>query len=58
MPRGQVRAVRSSIDVGCFFTRTVLGAIVRHLIRHPLDPLPITRARRALKHAGYGGVDR
>ena len=58
IPRGQVRAVRSSIDVGCFFTRTVPRAIVRHLIRHPLDPLPISRARRALKQAGYGGVDR
>jgi hypothetical protein len=58
IPREHVRAVRSSIDVGCFFTRTVPGAIVRHLIRHPLDPLPITRARRALKQAGYRGVDR
>lgn len=58
MPRGQVRAVRASIDVGCFFTRTVPRAIVRHLVRHPLDPLPITRGRRALKQAGYGGPDR
>jgi len=58
MPRGHVRAVRASIDVGCFFTRTVPRAIVRHLVRHPLDPLPITRARRALKQAGYPDADR
>ena len=32
--------------------------IVRHLIRHPLDPLPITRGQRALQQAGYGGLDR
>lgn len=56
--RGHVRAVHASIDVGCFFTRMVPRAIVRHLIRHPLDPLPITRARRAFKQAGYGGADR
>lgn len=58
MPRAHVRAVRASIDAGCFFTRTVPRAIVRHVIRHPLDPLPITRARRALKQAGYAGADR
>jgi hypothetical protein len=56
-PRARA-TVRTSIDVGCFFTRTVPRAIVRHLIRHPLGPLPITRARRALKQAGYGGADR
>jgi hypothetical protein len=48
MPRAHVRAVRASIDVGCFFTKTVPRAIVRHLIRYPLDPLPVTRARLAL----------
>lgn len=58
MPRGHVRAVRASIDVGCFFTRTVPRAIVLQLIRHPLDPLPIVRARRALTQAGYRGADR
>lgn len=57
MPRAHVRAVRASIDVGCFFTRTVPRAIVRHVIRHPLDPLPIARARRALKQAGYAGAE-
>ncbi|MGH3784366.1 MAG: hypothetical protein ACRDRO_28040 [Pseudonocardiaceae bacterium] len=41
-----------------FFTRTVPRAIVRHLIRHPLDPLPIVRARRALRQAGHNGADR
>jgi hypothetical protein len=40
------------------FTRTVPRAVVRHLKRHPLDPLPITRARRPLKQAGYAGADR
>ena len=58
LPREQVRAVRQSIDVGVFFTRTVPRAIVRQLIRHPLDPLPITRARRALRQAGHGNTDR
>jgi hypothetical protein len=36
----------------------VTRAIVRHVIRHPLDPLPITRARRALRQAGHNTVDR
>jgi hypothetical protein len=58
MPREHVRAVRESIDVGVFFTRTVPRAIVRHLVRHPLDPLPIVRARRALRQAGHDGADR
>ncbi len=58
MPREHVRAVRQSIDVGVFFTRTVPRAIVRHLVRHPLDPLPIVRARRALRQAGHDGTDR
>jgi len=58
IPREHVRAVRESIDVGVFFTRTVPRAIVRHLVRHPLDPLPIVRARRALRQAGHGDVDR
>ncbi|MGH3973070.1 MAG: hypothetical protein ACRDS9_07070 [Pseudonocardiaceae bacterium] len=58
IPRQHVRAVRQSIDVGVFFTRTVPRAIVRHLVRHPLDPLPIVRARRALRQAGHDGTDR
>ena len=58
LPREHVHAVRQSIDVGIFFTRTVPRAIVRHLIRHPLDPLPIVRARRALRQAGHDRADR
>jgi hypothetical protein len=58
IPREQVRAVRESIDVGVFFTRTVPRAIVRHLTSHPLDPLPMVRARRALRQAGHDGADR
>jgi hypothetical protein len=58
IPRDHVRAVRESIDVGVFFTQTVPRAIVRHLLRHPLDPLPIVRARRALRRAGHDGADR
>jgi hypothetical protein len=58
LQRENVRAVRESIDVGVFFTRTVPRAIVRHLVRHPLDPLPIVRARRALRQAGHGDADR
>ncbi|MGH3981635.1 MAG: hypothetical protein ACRDST_02805 [Pseudonocardiaceae bacterium] len=58
LPREHVRAVRKSIDVGVFFTRVVPRAIVRHLVRHPLDPLPIVRARRALRQAGHDGTDR
>jgi hypothetical protein len=57
LPREQVREVRKSIDVGNFFTRAVPRAIVRHLIRHPLDPLPIVRARRALKETGHHNAD-
>jgi hypothetical protein len=58
LPREHVREVRQSIDVGIFFTRTVPRAIVRHLIRHPLDPLPIVRARRALNETEHHNADR
>jgi hypothetical protein len=58
LPREHVRAVREAIDVGVFFTRTVPAAIVRHVIRHPLDPVPILRARRALAEAGHRDADR
>lgn len=54
LPHEHVRKVRESFDVGVFFTRTVPGAIARHLVRHPLDPLPILRARRALGETGHG----
>lgn len=53
IPRDHVRAVREAIDVGPFFTRTVPRAAVRNLVRHPLDPLPHTRARRALRRSGH-----
>lgn len=58
LPREHVRAVREAIDVGVFFTRTVPAAIVRHVIRHPLDPVPILRARRALAETGHRDADR
>ncbi len=58
LPRDYVRAIREAIDVGVFFTRTVPGAIVRHVIRHPLDPVPILRARRALDETGHGSACR
>lgn len=53
IPRDHVRAVREAIDVGQFFTRTVPRAAARNLLRHPLDPLPHTRARRALERSGH-----
>ena len=54
IPRSHVRAVRAAFDVGTFFTRVVPRAIGRNLVRHPLDPLPHARARRALARAGHG----
>jgi hypothetical protein len=56
MPRAYVKAVRRAFDVGPFFTRLVPMAIVRNLVRHPLDPLPHMRARRALDQAGHTGA--
>ncbi len=53
VPRDHVRAVRAATDVGEFFTRTVPRAAVRNLLRHPLDPMPHTRARRALEQSGH-----
>jgi hypothetical protein len=53
IPRAHVRAVRRAFDVGPFFTRVVPRAIVRNAVRHPLDPVPILRARRALAQAGH-----
>jgi len=53
IPRAHVRAVRAAFSVGPFFTRVVPRAIARNLAHHPLDPLPIVRARRALARAGH-----
>ncbi|MGI8558297.1 MAG: HD family phosphohydrolase [Solirubrobacteraceae bacterium] len=57
IPREYLRAVRASFDVGAFFTRVVPQSVARNLLRHPLDPLPIVRARRALRQAGHAGAD-
>jgi len=54
IPKAHVRAARAAFDVGPFFTRVVPRAIGRNVVRHPLDPLPHTRARRALAQAGHG----
>lgn len=53
LPRDFVRTVRRTFASETYFTRSVPRAIGRHLIRHPLDPLPILRARRALKRSGH-----
>ena len=57
IPKEHVRLVRGTFDVGSFFTRSVPRAAVRNLVRHPLDPLPHVRARRALKRSGHDGAD-
>jgi hypothetical protein len=57
IPRPYVSAVRRSFDVGAFFTRVVPIAVVRNVRHHPLDPMPHTRARRALAQAGHAGAD-
>jgi hypothetical protein len=57
IPREHVRAVREAFDVGTFFTRAVPRAALRQLVRHPLDPMPHTRARRALEQSGHAGAD-
>jgi hypothetical protein len=56
IPRSYVREVRSAFDVGPFFTRLVPMAVLRRVITHPLDPLPLLRARRALRRAGHAGA--
>jgi hypothetical protein len=53
LPRTYVKAVRDAFDVGSFFTRVVPRVTMRNLCRHPLDPLPHCRARRALAQAGH-----
>ena len=58
IPRAYVRQVRRAFDVGPFFTRLVPMAVVRNLVRHPLDPLPHMRAARALDRAGHTGATR
>jgi hypothetical protein len=57
LPREFVRDVRATFDVGSFFTRTVPRAAARNLVRHPLDPMPHARARRALKRSGHLDAD-
>ena len=54
IPKERVRTVRGTFDVGSFFTRSVPRAAVRNLVRHPLDPMPHARARRALERSGHG----
>lgn len=54
--REYVRAVRDSFDVGTFFTRVIPRMTGRHLRRHPLNPLPHMRGRRALTQAGHTDV--
>lgn len=56
IPRGYLRDVRKAFDVGTFFTRSVPRATLRNLVKHPLDPMPHTRARRALQQAGHSGA--
>ena len=58
IPRARVREVRRTFDVGPFFTRVVPMALARHVIRHPLDPMPHLRARRGLRQAGHATADR
>jgi len=53
LSREYVRVVRNACDVGPFFTRVVPRGVARNLLRHPLDPMPHTRARRALAQAGH-----
>ncbi len=55
IPRDYVNAVCAEFDVGEFFSRVIPGSFRRNLLRHPLDPAPFMRARRALKQAGYPG---
>jgi hypothetical protein len=58
IPRDYVREVRKAFDVGTFFTRSVPRATLQNLVKHPLNPMPHTRARRALAQAGHVGADR
>lgn len=57
IPREYVSAVRNSFDVETFFTRVIPRMTARHLRLHPLNPLPHTRARRALVHAGHTDIN-
>jgi hypothetical protein len=52
-----VRSVRRAFDVGPFFTRVVPVAVLKRIVRHPLDPLPHMRSRRALVQSGHEGAD-
>jgi hypothetical protein len=53
IPRAYVREVRRTFDVQTFFTRVIPRAVVRNLVRRPLDPFPHMRARRALARSGH-----
>jgi hypothetical protein len=57
IPRAFMKEVRGAFDVGSFFTKVVPLAVLKRLVRHPLDPLPHMRARRALAQAGHEGAD-
>lgn len=57
IPRAFMKEVRAAFDVGSFFTRVVPLAVLKRVVRHPLDPLPHLRARRALAQTGHEGAD-
>ncbi|CAA9477782.1 MAG: Enoyl-CoA hydratase [uncultured Solirubrobacteraceae bacterium] len=57
LSRAYVKAVRSAFDAGPFFARVVAPGLARRIVRHPRDPLPLMRARRALTRSGHEGAD-
>jgi hypothetical protein len=57
IPRAYVSGVRQAFDVGTFFTRVIPRMALRRLGRHPLDPLPHMRGRRALGQSGHADAD-
>ena len=52
LPRELIRQARLQFSTGTFFTRTIPRAALGWTLRHPLNPLPILRGRRALGRAG------
>jgi hypothetical protein len=52
LPRGLIRQARAQVSTRTFFSRTVPRAALRWAVRHPLNPAPMLRSRRALERAG------
>lgn len=52
VPKALTKQAVAAFPRGVFLSRTVPAAVGKHVVRHPLDPIPILRGGRALRQNG------